>query len=363
MSNPLALTTVYNPRPGWYRGELHTHSSASDGYDSPQTLVELARADGLDFLAITDHNRIDAFARFTAAPEVLVIPGMEITLQNGHFNVYGLQGWHDWMENVCIGMFTIRLAGKYPTPTALMRRMVGQGLVVSLNHPLRPPFEWRDYVTELRYLNCVEIWNKPDAPDRLNANPRAIGLWTLWLNEGYRITAVGGSDHHVSQPRPGERISTERLGWPRNYIYASQLSGAALLEGLRQRQVYVSMGPQVTFQAQAEGRIYDIGADLGTVEGVIEFQAKVVDCPDPAFAQIIKNGGDVVTVAVKRGQARLGFTDWASAAEPAWYRLDVYGEDGRMLAITNPIFTGPPRLPKRLTFGDFIGDVDLATWY
>jgi hypothetical protein len=363
MSNPLALTTIYNPHPGWYRGELHTHSSASDGYDPPHRLVELAKAAELDFLAITDHNRIDAFARFATPPDTLVIPGIEVTTQNGHFNVYGLQGWYDWMENVCIGMFTIRLAGKYATPTLLMRRMVGQGLVVSINHPLRTPFEWRDYATDLRYVNCVEIWNKPDEPDRLNANPRAIWLWTLWLNAGYRITAIGGSDHHVTEPRPGERIRTERLGWPRNYIYAAELSGVAILDGLRQHRVYVSMGPQVTFQAQAEGQTYDIGADLGVLEGMVEFRANVLDCPMPALAQIIKNGDDVVTVKVKDGQARLGYTDWVKVTEPAWYRLDVYGDDGQMLAITNPIFTGPALAPQHHLFGDFIRDLDLATWY
>jgi hypothetical protein len=323
----------------------------------------LAKAAELDFLAITDHNRIDAFARFATPPDILVIPGIEVTTQNGHFNVYGLQGWYDWMENVCIGMFTIRLAGRYPTPTALMRRMVGQGLVVSINHPLRTPFEWRDYATELRYVNCVEIWNKPDEPDRLKCNPRAIWLWTLWLNAGYRITAIGGSDHHVTEPRPGERIRTERLGWPRNYIYAAELSGAAILDGLRRQQVYVSMGPQVTFQAEAGGQVYSIGANLETVEGVIQFRASVSDCPEPALAHIVKNGSDVATVLVKKGEATLGYIDWVVPTKPAWYRLDVYDENGGMLALTNPIFTGLPRLPHRLTFGNFLGDLDLASWY
>jgi hypothetical protein len=356
MAHVLSLSKVYNPRPGWYCGELHTHSSHSDGFDSPLQLVADAKAQGLDFLAITDHNRIDVLDKFEAEPEILVIPGMEITLQNGHFNVYGIQGRLDWMENVCIGYLTIRLAGKYPTPTALMRRMVSQGLITSINHPLRTPFDWRDNATELQYVHCLEIWNKPDWPDTLRSNPRAVALWTRWLNEGYRITAVGGSDHHVSKPRPGEHIPTERLGWPRNYIYAEELSGAAILAALRQRRVYVSMGPQVTFYAERDGIIYDIGTEVEEANGLLKFKATINNSPDSALAQVTKNGEVVTKVSVEAGQTSLHYEDRILSTESAWYRLEVYDAEKQLLAITNPIFTGPQRTPDLQTYGDFFNE-------
>ncbi|MFN8459858.1 MAG: CehA/McbA family metallohydrolase, partial [Anaerolineae bacterium] len=284
------------------------------------------------------------------------IPGMEITLQNGHFNVYGMQGWLDWMENVCIGYLTIKLAGKYPTPTALMRRMVSQGLVTSINHPLRTPFEWRDNATELQYVHCVEVWNKPDWPDTLRSNPRAVALWTRWLNEGYRITAVGGSDHHVSKPRPGEHIPTERLGWPRNYIYAEELSGAAILAALRQRRVYVSMGPQVTFQAEMAGVTYDIGAEVGEVSGLVKFNGMVTNSSTLAYVQIVKNGEVVRRVPIEAGQANLSHYDEIASTHAAWYRLEVYDQEKQLQAITNPIFAGPRRPPYLQTYGDFFNE-------
>ncbi|HEX9018680.1 MAG TPA: hypothetical protein VF806_05815, partial [Anaerolineaceae bacterium] len=40
----------------WLRGELHCHTYHSDGLFSPVELVARARARGLDFLAISDHN-------------------------------------------------------------------------------------------------------------------------------------------------------------------------------------------------------------------------------------------------------------------------------------------------------------------
>lgn len=356
MTHLLSLSKVYNSQPGWYCGELHTHSSHSDGFDSPLQLVAEAKAQGLDFLAITDHNRVDILDKFEAAPEVLVIPGMEITLQNGHFNVYGIQGWLDWMENVCIGYLTIKLAGKYLTPTALMRRITSQGLITSINHPLRTPFDWRDNGTELQYVHCVEIWNKPDWPDTIHSNPRAVALWSRWLNEGYRITAVGGSDHHVSKPRPGEHIPTERLGWPRNYVYAEELSGAAILAALRQRRVYLSMGPQVTFQARIGDATYDIGAEVGAVKGILQFNATVTNSPDSAYAQIIKNGNVLVKVPVEARQTSLAYEDEIPSVRGDWYRLEVYDAEKQLLAITNPIFAGPRRTPEWQTYGDFFNE-------
>ncbi|MDT7617663.1 MAG: 3,5-nucleoside bisphosphate phosphatase, partial [Pseudonocardiales bacterium] len=45
-----------SPRPSSPRIDLHTHSTASDGTDSPAELVAAAAAAGVDVLGITDHD-------------------------------------------------------------------------------------------------------------------------------------------------------------------------------------------------------------------------------------------------------------------------------------------------------------------
>ena len=52
----------------------------------------LAEAQRLDFLAITDHNDIHAFDDFDRSHAPLILPGVEVTLLQGHFNVYGFAG-------------------------------------------------------------------------------------------------------------------------------------------------------------------------------------------------------------------------------------------------------------------------------
>src|ERR687890_2319770 len=63
------------------RIDLHTHSSVSDGTDSPADLLATARAAGLDVVALTDHDTTDGWADAERArPDGLtVVPGMELS--------------------------------------------------------------------------------------------------------------------------------------------------------------------------------------------------------------------------------------------------------------------------------------------
>ncbi len=62
--------------------DLHTHSTASDGSDSPSTLMDRAARAGLAAIALTDHDTVGglAEARQAAGPlGVELVPGIEIS--------------------------------------------------------------------------------------------------------------------------------------------------------------------------------------------------------------------------------------------------------------------------------------------
>lgn len=63
------------------RIDLHTHSSVSDGTDTPAELVRAARSEGLDVVAITDHDTTAGWdeARDAAPAGLTVVPGMEMS--------------------------------------------------------------------------------------------------------------------------------------------------------------------------------------------------------------------------------------------------------------------------------------------
>src|SRR3954449_4696510 len=63
------------------RIDLHTHSSVSDGTDSPAALLAAARDAGLDVVALTDHDTTDGWALAEGARPagMTVVPGMELS--------------------------------------------------------------------------------------------------------------------------------------------------------------------------------------------------------------------------------------------------------------------------------------------
>ncbi|HEC19282.1 MAG TPA: PHP domain-containing protein [Gammaproteobacteria bacterium] len=75
--------------------DLHSHTTLSDGTLSPQDLVCRARAQGVDVLAVTDHDVTDGLAEATVtAAEVglHLVPGVEIsvTWSGVTFHIVGL---------------------------------------------------------------------------------------------------------------------------------------------------------------------------------------------------------------------------------------------------------------------------------
>ena len=77
------------------RVDLHLHSTASDGRFSPAELVCKAAAEGLAFIALTDHDTVDGIAAALEAarefPQLRLIPGIEIStdIPEGEVHILG----------------------------------------------------------------------------------------------------------------------------------------------------------------------------------------------------------------------------------------------------------------------------------
>lgn len=73
--------------------DLHTHSSVSDGTQTPSQLVAAAVESGLGAMAITDHDStagwVEAFAA-ASGTGLIVIPGMELSTNYGPASVHML---------------------------------------------------------------------------------------------------------------------------------------------------------------------------------------------------------------------------------------------------------------------------------
>src|SRR5262245_43772998 len=69
------------------RADLHTHTTASDGWPSPHQLVEQGRRLGLDVIAVTDHDTIEGALRAgdyaSRRGRLEVIVGEEVSSRDG----------------------------------------------------------------------------------------------------------------------------------------------------------------------------------------------------------------------------------------------------------------------------------------
>src|SRR5262244_3858737 len=107
---PPALTANGRPpprdlpaQPGrrWLAGDLHTHTVHSDGGLTVPELALLAARNGLDFLAITDHNTVSHHVELPGASAkygITLLPGQEVTTNGGHAGALGDIGWVDFRE-------------------------------------------------------------------------------------------------------------------------------------------------------------------------------------------------------------------------------------------------------------------------
>jgi predicted metal-dependent phosphoesterase TrpH len=81
--------------------ELHCHSIystgkriISEGSDDPKDIVKQAKKLGIEILAITDHDNMDAYAKakpYAKKAGILLIPGEEVSTHRGHMLALGIE--------------------------------------------------------------------------------------------------------------------------------------------------------------------------------------------------------------------------------------------------------------------------------
>lgn len=215
---------------GWYRGDLQSHTHHSDAKGTLLDLVAAARARGLEFLAVTDHNTTSHHAEIAglSTPDLLLVPGTEVTTHHGHANVWG-----------GLGPVDFRVRGPADVDV-LIDHVRARGGVVSVNHPKASPgcigCDW-EYPVPAR-IDCLEAWQGP-WPFR---NWESLERYDRLLRAGRRVTLVGGSDRH--QPAgPDTDPDALRVGSPTTSLELEERTVDGVLGALRAGRAAVAEGP------------------------------------------------------------------------------------------------------------------------
>ena len=310
---PAGVTVTYEltftpKRLHLFKGDLHTHSLASDGVLTAEELARHARRNSLDFLALTDHNQMVSTASLPRVPGITLIPGIEWTHFRGHANFLGVdQPYNEpFFAN---------------TPEEVKARFDSaraRGALITINHPFDEVAPFQFDINTLPF-DCLEIWNGPMRVSNL----QAIGLWQGMLAAGKKIPICGGSDYHRNQ-------LFIFVGGPTTCVYAMSASPTDILAGLRLGHSFVTFAPN--------GPALEMTAGDAIVGDSVPF-SRVKEIQISACGL---QTGDVVQVVTARGNTTILQAESAGNMQ-AVYKMEAAGF--AFLMILRNFIPGVPLLP------------------
>jgi hypothetical protein len=217
------------------RGDLHTHTLASDGVHTVEELAVKAARHGLDYLAITDHNQKLRSASLPLDNGVTLINGMEWTHYLGHANFIGVDDPYD-EPFFCNTLQEVK---------SRFHSAHERGALISINHPFEEIAQFKFDIDQLPF-DCLEIWNGP----MRESNLKAIGLWQQMLVSGKKVPIIAGSDYHRDTP-------FIFLGGPTMCIYSLSNGQTDILDAIRCGHGFITFAP--------DGPVVDMMAGSATL--------------------------------------------------------------------------------------------------
>jgi PHP domain len=220
----------------WLAGDLHTHTVHSDGSMTVPELARFAVGQGLDFIAITDHNTISHHAELPAAAaahQITLLPGQEVTTAEGHAGALGNVGWIDFRE----------------PPDSWLEATERRGGLLSINHPIGGHVSWTSPM--VRRPPLLEVWHWSWLDLRWT---NSLAWWLAWDPDAI---PVGGSDWH----RPGADAPP---GSPTTWVEAEAADPGALLAALRSGRTAISATRDGPVLLRVDGELVAANAD-GTI--------------------------------------------------------------------------------------------------
>ena len=224
----------------WIPADFHSHSIHSDGSLSLEELANLGLEQGLELMAITDHNTV---SHHKFLPEISkkfginLLPGQEVTTASGHANAFGKIDWVDYRQ----------ATDKWLSDTK------ERGGLLSINHPVAYPCHWdREIPSSLQFL---ELWHS--SWDRRSEEPLD------WWEKVGRPIPIGGSDFH----RPGrDGLPGQPTTWILCQADSFEITQSDVFEALVNGRVAISASTSAPVILNVEEKVYVIGGDGLTLQ-------------------------------------------------------------------------------------------------
>ena len=251
----------------YFKTNLHTHTTISDGLLSPQEVKEVYKAKGYQVLCLSDHNVIVDHSNMNE-PDFLLLTGMELNYNHEdyqrkfdgrtyHFNLIAKRPdnvWTPWNirrtnpeaqeYNKLMQCEDMDIRHDVDATNAMIAKANEKGFLVMYNHPTWSCHSYADYAP-LKGLWGVELRNT----DCYNAgiNENNAWVWRELLNLGNRIYPTGADDAHKEEDMGGAWIM----------VGAQKLEYGCVIDAMEKGDFYMSCGPEI-FDLTIEGNIVKI---------------------------------------------------------------------------------------------------------
>ena len=291
--NGIQLTSSYTDASNWFRGNLHTHTTRSDGSRPPEEVMADYESRGYHFLAISDHDILVGLDDYQKQTSLTLIPAVEVTARGPH-------------------ILQVNASARIE-PNANRQWVIDeinkQGAVCVLNHPnFEEHFNHfpQEKMESLEGYHGIEIYN--GIIERLPGVALATDRWDRLLTTGRTVWGFAHDDSH----RP---IDVE-LAW--NMVHVDNCTADAITSALKTGCFYGSTGVTIS-RVAAEGTTVHLETE------------------DAQRIRFISNDG-VVQSTVDSAQASYTLPESPDDATKLGYiRAECYGAGGRM-AWTQPFF-------------------------
>ena len=250
----------------WYKGNLHCHTTESDGEISPAEVALYYKKLGYDFLGIADHYKLTPVETYESPAGILGIPTAEFA---GVRRAHVVGAWIDSDapafrrddEDTCLISDLFR---------GILKQIEVAGGTPVLCHPL---WYWTfDYkkIKDVTGWNHFELFNA--APD-CNSTPipgfsPGEDLWDNLLSSGKRVFAVASDDAHKYKPPFSPLTSIGGRGFI--VIKSDQLDKNILRQAFDAGHFYASTGAELEEYSLTESgikiRIKDFNEHVASFE-------------------------------------------------------------------------------------------------
>jgi predicted metal-dependent phosphoesterase TrpH len=216
----------------WYRGNIHAHTTLSDGTKNPKELVEIYKQAGYDFLSVTDHSIVAKLSHLSSE-DFLLVPGEEICV--------GLSQAKTLYHIVALGIEDTLPFKDFDyeiDPQIVINKIKELGGLAIIAHPYWSGLNHEDLM-KVKDYHGIEIYNTScDFERNLGYSDAHVdGV----IAEGVKPLIYATDDHHGAEM--GNAPLDAAVAWI--CVKAENLSLECLMDSLIKGHFYSSTGPEI----------------------------------------------------------------------------------------------------------------------